>query len=101
MNFNDPVEVLQIFRTRDEKGKATEYSNKLCFVWEDLKRVEEYAYPDNWETHVGAKCCIVLAGDDPIGRVILYDYQSMKGHWTTFRRSCPLYVAKDGRVQGV
>lgn len=98
MNFNDPVEVLQIFRTReqDAQGKSLhmEYANKICFVWEDLQRVEEYAYPDNWETYKGPKCSITLEGDVPSGRVILYDYEGMKGHWTNFRRSCPIYVLK-------
>jgi hypothetical protein len=105
MNFNDPVEVLQIFRIRDKDIKGnpvvTEYANKICFVWEDLKRVEEYAYPDNWETYKGNKCNVMLEGDDPGSRVILYDYEAMKGHWTNFRRSCPLYVLKNGAVQGI
>jgi hypothetical protein len=89
-NFNDPVEVVEIFRIAGETGKATEYSSKSSFLWEDLKLIEEYPYPDNWEKYSGEKYHIILNGLPP--KLVLGSYHSMKMYWIMFRNSYPIFV---------
>lgn len=91
MNYNDPIEVVHVFWQEDKILGRTEYGVKVSFLWEDLRKLEEYAYPDNWVTYKGPKCTVILEGEAQ-GRVILSDYITIKQHWTNYRRSCPVYV---------
>jgi len=94
INYNDPIELTAVYRTRDGKhGPVSEHGGKIAVRWEDIKVVEEYVYTDDWVKFNGPKYCVVLENEaDPQPRVILGNYRSMVEHWTNFRRSCPLFV---------
>lgn len=83
-NFNDPVEVLMIFRTPNPTGGAPiEHSGEALFSWGDIKMIEAYMYTDDWNQHKGEKYFITLF-NDPQSKLVLGSYKSMKTYWTMF-----------------
>lgn len=117
-NFNDPLELTEVFRTvnqlaigdiiigpedepefseeaKPRKPEIKEYAFKHCLGWEDVKSVKEYMYPDDWKEHKGPKFYLKVDGNaDDI--IVLGNYKSMTEHWRMFRNKYPLYKIENG-----
>lgn len=98
INFNDPIEVTEIFRTSD-KDKETgeqvqhEFGSRACFGWEDVMFVKEYPFDDTWEKYHGPKYYIRLRGYEEM--LLVYgEYEVMFKYWTQFRNEYPMYKFK-------
>lgn len=91
INFNDPLEVTQIFRIATPEGKTVEHAIKVYFGWEDVKSIESYPYPDNWESYRGPKYYIVLQGA-PDPKLVLGDMNTIVALWSAFRNTFPLFT---------
>lgn len=117
INFNDPVEVTEIFRiatpvTKNKEEdplhfekedddfistmtntefKTEEYSMKTAILWEDIRGLKQYCYNDNdWKHLKGEKYYInVMNTDRDI--LVLGSYKSMLEHWKLFRNKYPLH----------
>lgn len=104
MNYNDPIEVTEIYRTvthlpPDSDGNnvepdVKEYAFKVAFGWEQVRKMREYCYPDDWITYKGPKFYLYL-GEAAEGNLILGDYHSFSNHWRSFRNMYPLFVEYD------
>lgn len=91
-NFNDPVEVTEIFRVRqDEKGPIEEFGSRSAFCWEDVTLIKNYAYPDDWRSYPGPKYYVKLRSY-PESILVLGEYESMLLYWMMFRNMYPIYL---------
>lgn len=101
MNYNDPVEVTEIFRvitipapTEEEPKPETttkEYAHKLSFGWEGVKSIREYCYADDWTHYKGPKFHLRVDSNSEES-LILGDYHAFYSHWRNFRNNYPLFV---------
>lgn len=91
-NFNDPLELIEIFRATDNSGdtKLKEYSGKVSINWEDIKLVKEYPYEDNWETHKGEKFYLTLY-NYPHDLLILGSYGAITKQRRILRNEYPIF----------
>jgi len=117
INFNDPIEVTEIFRIstpimkskeddplhfeKDEEDfistianaemRTDEYSMKTAILWEDIRGLRQYCYNDNdWKQLRGEKYYINLVTSDR-DVLVLGSYKSMLEHWKAFRNKYPLH----------
>lgn len=97
-NFNDLLEVTEIFRIieeqQDSEGKVTktsyEYGGKTSIVWEDIKMIKQYAYPDDWVKYKGEKYHVTLHGY-PNDLLVLGSYKEIANYWNILRNTYPLF----------
>jgi hypothetical protein len=117
INFNDPIELTEIFRIstpivkdkeqdplhfeKDDEDfistltstefKTEEYSMKTAVLWEDIKSLRQYCYNDNdWKHLKGEKYYVnVISCEREI--LVLGSYKSMFEHWKLFRNEYPMY----------
>lgn len=87
-NFNIPLELTEIFRT--PTPKLEEWSAKVLVGWEDVKVVDQYAYPDDWVNHKGDKFFLTLHGA-PNPKLIYGSYQEFKRYWGILRNKYPVF----------
>lgn len=94
-NFNDPVEVVKIFRYRKNEEEAMqEFGSRCTFCWEDVSGVEEYPFIDDWKKYTGSKYYIRLRSiAEPL--LVFGDYDSVSKYWLMFRNKYPLYNGTD------
>lgn len=93
INFNDPVEVTEIFRFRDDSPEKIliEYGSKASFCWEDVMFIKDYCFPDDWKKYPGPKYNLKLRGH-PENLLVHGDYFEILKYWTLFRNSYPLFI---------
>lgn len=116
LNFNDPIEVTEIFRIStpafkdkkvdfddsDEESdedfiqvlnpanfKTEEYSMKTALLWEDIKCLKQYCYNDEWKTLKGEKFYITTTTSQH-DLLVLGSYHNMLQYWKQFRNAYPL-----------
>ena len=95
-NFNDPVSAFSVFRVkgRGENGEQTtdEYGGMISFLWDDIKTIEQYPYPDDWERYKGEKYYLELKNSyKGNSRIILGSYENMLKYWTMFKNKYPTH----------
>lgn len=96
-NYNDPVEVMEIFRYRKNDDEALqEFGSKSMFGWEDVIFIKEYAFPDDWKKYNGPKYHVMLRGHNS-EMLVLGDYESMARYWTQFRNKYPLFTEDENQ----
>lgn len=107
-NFNDPIEVTEIFRFREkerhgevESETMKEFGSKAAFCWEDVMFIKDYPYTDDWKTYIGPKYWVKLR-NYPENILILGDYESMYSYWMQFRNTYPLFtIQTNGDNNGI
>lgn len=114
INYNDPIELVEIFRFEDpnDTNKPPEYEDeklqelyeqaegkkekelkefckKHWVAWEDIKSVSEYPFPDDWKKFTGEKFFIDLKD----GKYILVqgNATSFAQAWSEFRNKYRMY----------
>lgn len=94
-NFNDPVEVTEIFRVHNdnnpEERKTYEYSGTTVIGWEDVKMIKQYPYPDDWKQLAGEKYYLSLHGYTN-DLLILGSHKQMTLYWKAFRNTYPIFI---------
>lgn len=120
INYNDPIELTEIFRIstpvfknkeedplafeKDDEDfvstlanvdmKTEEYSMKTAILWEDIKSLKQYAYGDkDWRQLKGEKYYISLHNTNN-DILVLGNYKSMLEHWKLFRNEYPVFETK-------
>lgn len=92
-NFNTVLELIEVFRIKEE-DKYEEFNGKFCIGWEDVKLIQQYPYPDNWELGRGEKYYLCLHNNSE-RKLVLGSYESMKHYWDMFRNRYPLFSQLD------
>lgn len=88
-DFNAPVELTEVFRVPDDQNTMQEYGAKCMFGWEDVRMVEQYAFPDNWQIYPGEKFYVTLGFGNP--KLFLGSYQEFRKYWNALRYNFPLF----------
>lgn len=114
LNYNDPIEVTELFRVPiapEEEGEEyseeireiltkntktaveyeyEEFSLKRQVCWEDIKSIRQYGFKDNWKKYKGEKYLIHLSYQ-PEEVLVFGNYQAMCEYWREFRNTYPLF----------
>ena len=95
MNFNKPLELTEVFRVPNPtlpNGKPVEYAARISILWEDIKAIAEYPYPDDWETYKGEKYTVLFNYPQKESALILGSRATIIEYWTEFREKYPLFI---------
>lgn len=95
-NFNEPLELTEIFRFPVGEGQNQEFTGKIYIGWEDIKLIKSYPFVDNWEENKGPKFYLFTHNHPEF--LILGDMDQLTAYWKAFRLKYPLFRSqeKDG-----
>ena len=97
INFNDPLELVEVFRLNTgpmidgDVGPKTEYSGRCAVLWDDIRGIDQYFFPDDWLKYKGEKYYLILA-NKATPKLILGSYSEIVNYWKLLRRKYPIYT---------
>ena len=92
-NYNDPLELRELFKVTQTDGTSQEYSGLTTICWEDIRFIDQYFYPDNWKDYPGEKFYLMLT-NYPTPKLILGSYENITRYWKQMRNEYPIFVGK-------
>ncbi len=89
-NYNNLIELTELFREKKEDDSYSEYCSKLFITWEDIKMVQENPHKD-WTKFTGPKFFLHIHGyANP--KLIYGDINELITFWQAFRNEFPLWT---------
>jgi hypothetical protein len=95
-DFNEPIELTEVIKyiphaAKGEEREPEELSFLVNVCWEDIRGIDQYPYPGEWEKYPEEKYYLILAHQTP-GKCILGSYIEMRDKWKEFRTTFPSFI---------